>query len=176
LNIVFNPEFLTERKARFDFLNQTRIILGGSAELTSKVEQLYKIIFHSPRIIHTDYKTGEFIKYFANVFFAVKVSFANEMKLICDAVGVNWEEALAGFVSDGRIADSHLNVPGPDGKRGFGGTCFPKDICAFINFAKKTGIDANVVEGAWKTNLQVRTEKDWEKLTGRAVTKGDKNE
>ena len=72
--------------------------------------------------------------------------------------GVDWEKALYGFVSDQRIGDSHLHVPGPDGKLGFGGTCFPKDINAFISFAKKNNINMNVLEAAWKTNLEVRPE------------------
>ena len=170
LNFVFNPEFLTERKAKFDFINQARIILGGPKEYTKKVEKLYKFRFYNANVIHTDYKTAEFIKYFANIFFAVKVSFVNEMKNVCDNIGVNWEEAMAGLVSDSRIADSHLRVPGPDGKRGFGGSCFPKDINAFMNFCDNIGVNANVIKATWKTNLEVRPEKDWENLKGRAVT------
>ena len=65
-----------------------------------------------------------------------------------------------------------MNVPGPDGKFGFGGSCFPKDIQALINFGQKLGINMNVLEGAWKTNLEVRPEKDWENLKGRAVSGG----
>ena len=95
----------------------------------------------------------------------------------CKKYNIDYSKVKSLAFDSFEILGPHMvEVPGPDGKRGFGGTCFPKDICAFINFAKKTGIDDNVVEGAWKTNLQVRTEKDWEKLTGRAVTKGDKNE
>ena len=109
------------------------------------------------------------IKYFCNIFFSVKVSFANEMKLICEAIGADWETALDGFTADGRIGDSHLNVPGPDGKRGFGGSCFPKDINAFMSFAKSIGVDINTIKGAWKTNLEVRPEEDWKELKGRAV-------
>jgi len=72
-------------------------------------------------------------------------------------------------VRDGRIGHSHLSVPGPDGKLGFGGSCFPKDIQAIINFAKNLNLNLNTLEGAWKTNLSVRPEKDWEKLKGRSV-------
>ena len=78
-----------------------------------------------------------------------------------------------GFAADQRIGDSHLHVPGPDGKLGFGGTCFPKDINAFISFAKKNNINMNVLEAAWKTNLEVRPERDWEKDKGRAVSDND---
>lgn len=169
LNIVFNPEFLTEKSARLDFINQTRIVLGGNKIHTSQVAELFNERFKYCHIIQTDFKTSEMIKYFCNIFFSVKVSFANEMKLICDAIGADWEKALEGFVADGRIGDSHLNVPGPDGKMGFGGSCFPKDINAFMSFAKNIGVDINTIKGAWKTNLDVRPEKDWENLKGRAV-------
>ena len=109
------------------------------------------------------------IKYFSNIFFTVKVSFANEMKLICNSIGADWGAALEGFVADGRVGDSHLNVPGPDGKLGFGGSCFPKDINAFISFADDIGVEINTIKGAWETNLKVRPERDWEQLEGRAV-------
>ena len=81
----------------------------------------------------------------------------------------DWEKVIEGFIRDGRVGSSHTNVPGHDGKLGFGGSCFPKDIQALINFAEKNNLDLNVVKGAWKTNLEVRPEKDWEKLKGRAV-------
>ena len=169
LNIVFNPEFLTEKSARLDFINQSRIVLGGDKLHTAKVAELFNDRFKYCHIIQTDYKTSEIIKYFCNVFFSVKVSFANEMKQICDTIGADWDIALEGFVADGRVGDSHLNVPGPDGRMGFGGSCFPKDINAFMSFAKSIGVDANTIKGAWETNLKVRPEQDWKELKGRAV-------
>ena len=171
LRLVFNPEFLTERSSFFDFINQSRIILGGPKKYTNEVAKLYSNRFgsHVP-ILETDYQTAESIKYMNNLFFATKVSFLNEMYLLVKKVDGNWEEAIEGFILDGRIGHSHLNVPGPDGKFGFGGSCFPKDIQALINFGQKLGINMNVLEGAWKTNLEVRPEKDWEKLKGRAVS------
>ena len=179
LPIVFNPEFLTERHARFDFLNQSRIILGFETDLddgmdnltAKKVKDLYDARFSGNNFVVTNYETAEMIKYFNNLFFAVKVSFMNEMKLVADKLGtVNWGKAVRGFVSDGRVGDSHIQVPGPDGKRGFGGACFPKDINAFMTFADSVGLDLSVLKGAWATNLKVRPEKDWEKLKGRAIS------
>ena len=170
LKIIFSPEFLTERTAKLDILTQTRIILGGDKNFTSKVRKIYDIRFKNKTIIETDSLTAEYIKYMNNTFFASKVSIMNEFYRLANHLGVDWETALYGFVSDQRIGDSHLNVPGPDGKLGFGGTCFPKDINAFITFAKKNNIDMNVLEAAWKTNLEVRPEKDWENLKGRAVS------
>ena len=80
---------------------------------------------------------------------------------------------MYGFASDHRIGDSHLHVPGPDGRLGFGGTCFPKDINALILYAKEKGITMNVLEAAWKTNLEVRPEEDWKDLKGRAVSENE---
>ena len=171
LRIVFNPEFLTERSAAFDFINQSRVILGGEKELTARVKNLYRDRFgqYLP-IVETNFQTAELIKYMNNLFFATKVSFLNEMKLVAEKVGADWEAAVEGFVLDGRVGHSHIAVPGPDGKPGFGGSCFPKDIQAMISFGEEIGVDMNVLKGAWDTNLNVRPERDWEKLKGRAVS------
>ena len=171
LRMVFNPEFLTERSASFDFINQTRVILGGDKQHTNKVKYLYKNRFGDfLPVLETNYETAEMIKYMNNLFFATKVSFLNEMKLLSDKVGVDWSNAIEGFILDGRIGHSHIAVPGPDGKLGFGGSCFPKDIQALIKFGEQNNVDMNVLKGAWKTNLEVRPERDWEKLKGRAVS------
>ena len=87
----------------------------------------------------------------------------NEFKLLCDKIGANWEDALNGFASDGRVGDSHLNVPGHDGQLGYGGKCFPKDVNAFILHAKNLGIELDTIVGGWSTNLKVRKDKEWEK-------------
>ena len=168
--IIFSPEFLTERTAKLDMLTQSRIILGGEFTLTEKVKDLFNQRFKIKNIIQTDSKTAELTKYMNNTFFATKVSIMNEFKLICDKIGANWEDALRGFISDGRIGDSHLNVPGHDGKLGFGGTCFPKDVNALLSFSKKYDIELNTIAGGWKTNLKVRPEKDWEEKEGRSVS------
>ena len=170
LRIVFNPEFLTERSAVFDFLSQSRYVLGGEKENTSLVANLYRHRFgKSISVIETDYETAELIKYVCNCFFATKVSFLNEMKLISDKVEADWDVVIDGFVRDGRVGHSHVNVPGPDGKLGFGGSCFPKDVQALINFCETNEISPDVLKGVWETNLKVRPERDWESLKGRAV-------
>ncbi len=169
-NIVFNPEFLTERSAKFDFINQSRFILGGRKRNTGRVAELFRWRFgDSIPCIETNFETAEMIKYMNNCFFATKVSFMNEMKLVADKCGVDWDTAVEGFVRDGRIGHSHLTVPGPDGKMGFGGSCFPKDIQAMISYGESLGMDLNTLQGAWETNINVRPEKDWEDLKGRSV-------
>jgi len=170
LRIVFNPEFLTERSANFDFINQTRFILGGNLDDIKEVSELFRRRFgNTVSIIETNYETAELIKYMTNTFFATKISFLNDMKLLSDECGAIWEHALEGFIRDGRVGHSHLNVPGHDGKLGFGGSCFPKDIQALIKYGDEIGVDMGVLKAAWKTNLKVRPEKDWEQLKGRAV-------
>ena len=170
LKIVFSPEFLTERTAKLDMLTQARVIFGGDINTTKKIEELYCIRFMKRNYIHTDSTTAELVKYMNNSFFATKVSIINEFYRLCIALGANWNDALNGFASDGRIGDSHLHIPGPDGKLGYGGTCFPKDVNAIVSLGKKLGTPLNTIEAGWKTNLEVRPEKDWEKLLGRAIS------
>ena len=175
LNIVFNPEFLTERSAKFDFINQSRFVLGGRKRNTARVAELFRWRFgDSVPCIETNWETAEMIKYMNNCFFATKVSFMNEMRLVADKVGVDWDMAVEGFVRDGRIGHTHLNVPGPDGKMGFGGSCFPKDIQAMIQFGEDLGMDLNTLQGAWETNCEVRPERGWEQLKGRSVVDNKK--
>ena len=176
LNILFNPEFLTERSANFDFINQSRFIVGNSGKQMSamKSEQIVELIKDRfgdcVDVMESSYETAELIKYMNNCFFATKVSFMNEMYQIAEKIDANWDEAVSGFVSDGRIGHSHLGVPGHDGKFGFGGSCFPKDIQAMIDFAEMFDINPSVLKGAWEKNLEVRPEQDWKNLKGRAVT------
>lgn len=174
LNLIFNPEFLTERSAKFDFINQSRFIIGGNSGIprweASSVARLFKDRFgQSTPVIMCNYETAEMIKYMNNCFFALKVSFLNEMRILADRCGVQWETAVDGFVRDGRVGHSHLQVPGPDGKFGFGGSCFPKDLRAIIQFAEENNVDMKTLKAAWETNLEVRPEKDWEQLKGRSV-------
>jgi UDPglucose 6-dehydrogenase len=172
LNLVFNPEFLTERSANFDFINQSRFILGGSDKHTTRCAELFRWRFgETIPIVQTNYETAEIIKYMNNCFLATKVSFMNEMRLVADKCGADWNLAVEGFIRDGRIGHSHIDVPGPDGKFGFGGSCFPKDVQAMITYGKSLDLDLSTLSGAWETNLRVRPEKDWEKLEGRAVVK-----
>jgi len=175
LRIVFNPEFLTERSALFDFISQSRFILGGSKKDTRVVANLFRKRFGpSLSIIETSYETAELIKYMNNTFFATKVSFLNEMYLLSKSVKADWDCAIEGFIRDGRVGHSHTQVPGHDGKFGFGGSCFPKDVQALIKFGESKNVDLNVIKGCWQTNLKVRPEKDWEKLVGRAISEEKK--
>ena len=170
LSLVFNPEFLTERTARLDFINASRIVLGGTLENLEQVESLYRQRFPHTPIIKTSRKSAEFIKYMCNCFFATKISFMNEMKQVGDVIGADWEKVIEGFLSDGRIGNSHVDVPGHDGDLGFGGTCFPKDVNAMICFAQQQNIEPKVLQAVWDKNLEVRKNKNWLTMVGRAVS------
>jgi UDPglucose 6-dehydrogenase len=171
IDVIFNPEFLTERNFIEDFKKQNRIVLGGNKKPVDTVQQVYTKVFPNTTIIKTDSTTAEMIKYFTNTFLATKVSFANEMKIICDQIDVNYDQVLEYSLYDKRLGKSHWAVPGPDNKLGFGGSCFPKDINALIYFSKQKGLDLDLLKSVWETNLKVRPEKDWENLKGRAVVK-----
>ena len=173
LQIVFNPEFLTEANFIEDFKNQNRIILGGSRPATTLLKQFYIKVFPNATIIKTGSSYAEMVKYIANTFLATKVSFANEMKMICDKLDVDYDKVIEYAIYDDRLGKSHWSVPGPDGRLGFGGSCFPKDINALIHRASELGIDSKLLKTAWEINLDVRPERDWELLEGRAVTKKD---
>lgn len=170
LNIVFSPEFLTERNAKLDFINTSRIIIGGRDELAERTSTMFRSRFPHTPILKTDVTTAQFIKYMNNCFFATKVSFMNEMKQGANKLNVNWKDAVNGFLLDGRIGNSHVDAPGHDGNHGFGGKCFPKDLNAFINLFSDIGVSPDVMSAAWTKNIQVREVQDWHDIEG-AVSK-----
>ena len=155
-NFIFNPEFLTERTAVEDFKNPSRIVLGGDKEPVEDIKKIYKKVFPTVKYITTDYKTACFIKYFCNCFYAMKISIMNEFRQLADVEGVDWQKAMCGLISSGWVNSMHTMVPGTDGKLGFGGKCFPKDLNAFIDYGLDMGIDTIMMEAAWVKNLQVR--------------------
>lgn len=164
LRIIHSPEFLTARTANIDFITPSRNIIGGRAENgTDLVKKLYEDRFPGINCLTMSSNESEFIKYFVNTFFATKISFFNEMHLLCSKMNVDWNKILEGVMTDGRIGISHYQVPGHDGDFGFGGTCFPKDINAFIKTFEQNGIDPVVLKSVWDRNLSVRKNKDWEK-------------
>ena len=170
ISVIFNPEFLTEANFIDDFKNQNRIIIGGERPSTTKLRQVYSLVFPNVPIIKTGSKTAEMVKYFTNTFLATKVSFANEMKQICDEINIDYDKVVEYSTYDERLGKSHWAVPGPDGKLGFGGSCFPKDINALVKMCEEYDFYPNVLVGAIETNLDVRPEEDWKKLRGRAGT------
>tara|TARA_Y100000590_G_C15748301_1_gene1023086 strand:+ start:56 stop:910 length:855 start_codon:yes stop_codon:yes gene_type:complete len=178
LKIFFNPEFLTEANFINDFKTQDRIIIGSSDDMGaiyySKIVDIYTEAFPGVKIIKLSLKEAELVKYFTNSFLALKVSYANEFFRLCKKLDIDYYSVLDVATLDKRIGKSHFTVPGPDGKFGFGGACFPKDLNAIIDVFKKNGLDPHLLEAAWKRNIsEDRPEKDWEKLVGRAVVEDE---
>ena len=169
VTVIFNPEFLTEANFIEDFKNQDRIIIGGDRPATTKVRQMFSVAFPETPIVKTGSTTAEMVKYMTNTFLATKVSFANEIKMISDKLGIDYDKVVEYATYDDRLGKSHWSVPGPDGHGGFGGSCFPKDINALIDVAINLGVEPKVLKGTWETNLKVRPEQDWKELKGRAV-------
>ena len=170
LDLVFNPEFLTEANAVEDFNNQNRIILGGPRPATTELRRLYSKVFPKAHIIKTDSTHAEMVKYLTNSFLATKVSFANEIYQICDKMNVDYDKVVEYATLDDRLGKSHWNVPGPDGDFGFGGHCLPKDLSALIFLAMNLDTETNVLNAVEETNDVVRKNRDWEQMKGRAVT------
>jgi nucleotide sugar dehydrogenase len=163
-NILHYPEFLTARTADLDYISASRHIIGqleNADEPADRLHELLKERFPGSRILRTDSNESEMIKYASNCFFATKVMFFNEMRLLSDELNMEWDTVLEGVISDGRIGQSHHQVPGHDGDYGFGGTCFPKDINAMIRTMEKYGIDPIVLKSVWEQNKNVRKNWDW---------------
>lgn len=188
LHIVFNPEFLREISALDDMRNPTRILLGGQRQWTKNVKQLYLSVFPTVSVVRTSSTNAELVKYVTNCFLATKVSFANEIYQICealDAAGLNadYDRVIECAIDDERLGRSHWRVPSfeLDEKTGepllgYGGSCLTKDINALICLAKEFNVDPKVMTSAWKKNEEVRPGRDWEKLVGRAVNFSGKKE
>jgi len=169
IQVVFNPEFLTEANSVEDFKNQNRIIIGGPRPATTKVKRVFAKAFPKVPIIKTGSTIAEMVKYFLNCFLATKVSFANEMYQICEGLDIDYDKVTEYAIYDERLGRSHLNVPGPDGDYGYGGHCFPKDVKALINVAHNLDVSSTMLNATDSKNNDVRKNRDWEKQEGRAV-------
>tara|TARA_R110002012_G_scaffold222696_1_gene394602 strand:+ start:680 stop:1483 length:804 start_codon:yes stop_codon:yes gene_type:complete len=156
LHIVFNPEFLTEANAVYDYENQNRIIIAGPKQASSKLKTIFLKVFPKAKIIETNSTNAEVIKYTTNTFLTTKVSFANEIYQICKSVGADYKKVIEYATLDKRLGTSHWSVPGPDGYFGFGGSCFPKDLSALLYVANKFGTTTDILEANLKTNNKVR--------------------
>ena len=170
LNIVFNPEFLTEANAVSDYENQDRIILGGVRPATTELKTIFSKVFPKAHIIKTDSTHAEMVKYLTNSFLATKVSFANEMYQICEGLDVDYDKVIEYATQDDRLGTSHWNVPGPDGDFGYGGHCFPKDVKALMVVAEDMDIIPLMLAATDVKNNEVRKNRDWEQMKGRAVS------
>ena len=132
LKCMFMPEFLTEANANEDFRRNPMWVLGGQCEhlqtLLTNAKEAGRIV--SDTLVTMAPAEAELVKYVRNCFLATKVSFFNEVHAFCKQRGLDYERVRQASTADARIGGGHSQVPGPDGKRGFGGHCFPKDVAA----------------------------------------------
>ena len=144
-----NPEFLREGKAVSDFLSPDRVVLGVSSKKAyDYMKDIYRPLYiNKTPLINTTIETAEMIKYAANAFLALKISYINEVANICDEIGADINVVSEALGSDGRISPKFLH-PGP----GFGGSCFPKDTKALVQIAKKYELNMYTIDAAIKTN------------------------
>lgn len=137
---IYNPEFLTERDAKHDFINPRINVIGSTSIESSKMLESFYINNSKCNItVHHSYYTtpveASFIKYGVNSFLATKVSWFNEFYDVISKYDCNYDTIVNAMCADDRINSSHTSVPGHDGKRGYGGSCFPKDTRALANFS-----------------------------------------
>ena len=152
-DVVSNPEFLKQGTAVDDFLRPDRVIIGTSSEKARKIMvDLYsQFVRNQHPIITMDEKSAEMVKYASNSFLAVKISYANEIANICEAVGADANLVRLGMCADTRIGTKFL-YPGI----GYGGSCFPKDVKALINTANEYNIPCDIIKSADKLNKYQR--------------------
>lgn len=157
-NLVHSPEFLTARCAVTDAQLPARNIIGcdnwvvGRDSCCYELYSLYEKRFPGVPIYKMRSDESEAVKLFQNSFFAVKVAFFNEINELAVKLGLDWSTIRAAMLADGRIAHSHTQVPGPDGKYGFGGTCLPKDLVTLIGEMYETKTQFNVCKAALARN------------------------
>lgn len=175
----FMPEFLTEKNALNDFINNQNWIFGYYDDdkkdefidlMTTLINTAHahkKITFNRTTFMHN--KEAEMVKYFRNTFLATKISFCNEIHIFCNKKGIDYDRMISIAADDTRISKSHTSVPGHDGHRGFGGTCFPKDISSLRVQMEESNVPHCVIDAVIHRNDNIdRVEKDWTHDIGRA--------
>ena len=153
-SVVSNPEFLREGSAVEDFMRPNRVIIGGAdPHALAIMKELYSPLYliETP-FVFTDVVTAEMIKYAANSFLAMKISFINEMANVCDAVGADVHDVARALGLDQRIGRKFLH-PGA----GYGGSCFPKDVKSLVHFAHEAGVDLELVAAVDRVNTNQRS-------------------
>ena len=157
---IYNPEFLTERNADFDFINSNLIVLGGNKEEQKIISKFYTQ--HTKCIqedhIFTSRHEASFLKYTINSFLASKVTFFNELYLLFSKFNkdMDWDNFIKLVQMDPRIGSSHMKVPGNNGNYVYGGNCFPKDTKAFLEFSRSLDNELYLLKNVININKSIR--------------------
>jgi UDPglucose 6-dehydrogenase len=180
LKCYFMPEFLTEKNFINDFISNPNWIFGlkncdEDVNFKKKITKLFSLAKENGRILNDQVtfltnSEAEMVKLYRNTFLATKVAFCNEIYRFCCVKNVNYENVRKVAVLDPRIGQSHSSVPGHDGKTGFGGTCFPKDMNSLLYEMESSNSPSFVIKAAVCRNQIVdRPEQDWKHDKGRAT-------
>lgn len=148
-DVASNPEFLREGAAISDFMRPDRVVIGVESERAEALlRELYRPLnlIEAP-ILRTNIESAELIKYASNAFLATKISFINEISMLCEVVGADVHAVAKGMGLDGRIGRKFLHA-GP----GYGGSCFPKDTQALVRIAQEHGVSSRIVESVIEVN------------------------
>lgn len=160
LSIVHNPEFLTARTANEDFHNQTHIVLGKTSgceeQQFNNLYNFYQTNYPIAEISKTTSSVSESMKAFCNTFYSVKIGFFNELFFYCQEKKIDFNQVKDLMLKNGWINKMHTNVPGPDGKFGFGGACFPKDTNALLADMEKLKVPSKILSSVVKENIENR--------------------
>jgi|TARA_R110002073_G_scaffold62007_1_gene155899 UDPglucose 6-dehydrogenase len=162
--IVYEPEFLQESNSKQDMIEARFRVFGvHQQEAAQHLEGLYNhfSLANPTQIVTMSPVEASFFKYTVNNYLSMKVTFMNQLKKVMDDFGGSYNQLSRALMAEPRMGHSHMKIPGPDGKDGFGGACFPKDLSAFINFVDtKTDQSSEI----WKTvqllNNEIRSEYD----------------
>lgn len=157
LQIAYSPEFLTAENANKDFAEQKYYYLAGD-RLSFWIDLFKEALPFSFPKISSSVEELILVKYFRNSYLSVKVAYANQMYDVCESMGIPYENVREKFVEDPRIGSSHTVVPGPDGTRGFGGACFPKDTAAILYTANIYDWNLSIINTSVEYNKKVRNE------------------
>lgn len=173
------PEFLTEANWKRDFKQCEKWVIGsfgGNKDFSVPFVTMIQIAVEEGVINHGDAEvvdtdTSEFVKYGRNCFLAAKLSICNEYYQFCEKKEIDYWTAMQLIGLDKRIGSNYTRVPGPDGKTGWSGTCFPKDTVSFVHQLKQSGADSYMIEAAVKRNLEIdRPSQDWKNKKNKGRT------
>jgi UDPglucose 6-dehydrogenase len=160
LKLVHAPEFLTASNANYDYINPVNVVIGCKHKLYEEASQfiLPFIQFAPANVEYCSIAEAAMFKYVANTMLAMKVVINNEYAELCEKLNINWENVADIASGDARLGNTHWKVPGPDGKRGFGGACFPKDTSALLNIANELNLKMTMLKSAIVRNNDLRVD------------------
>ena len=159
LKLAHVPEFLTQARAKYDYVNPHKILVGCKKKLREDVAEILMnsaVNFDRINIEYCSIEEASYFKYMANCTLAMKVIINNEFYDLAQRLNLNWDTLTNIAKSDYRLGATHWAVPGPDGSRGYGGACFPKDTAALAKIAEDLGVEMSVLDAVITKNYHYR--------------------